>query len=73
MIDAADAEKIAVPVCMLASGDEDAGEVREWEGALRVERHVEVFGEQMHGWMSARGDLQDELVREAYERGTGYS
>jgi dienelactone hydrolase len=69
MIDAADAAKITVPTCMLASEDESVEEVKEWEEALKVEKLVEVFPDQVHGWMSARGDLEDEKVRGEYERG----
>jgi dienelactone hydrolase len=71
MIDPADAEKITIPVCMLASKDESLSEVEAWEKALKVEKHVEVFGDQIHGWMSARSDLKDEKVKKEYERGYG--
>ena len=33
--------------------------------------HVETFGDQVHGWMAARGDLENERVRKDYERGYG--
>lgn len=71
MIDTADAAKISIPVCMLASKHEDEGEVRAWEAALKVPSHVESFGGQMHWWMSARGDLRDEGVKREFERGYG--
>lgn len=69
MIDAADAAEIVVPTCMLASGEENAEEVREWEEALKVEKYVERFPGQVHGWMAARGDLEDAEVQAEYERG----
>jgi dienelactone hydrolase len=71
MIDAMDAARISIPVCMLASKDEDKGKVRAWEASLKVPSHVEVFEDQIHGWMSARGDLRDERTRTEYERGYG--
>lgn len=54
---------------MLASGDEDANAVAEFGKALSVDNHVETFGDQVHGWMAARGDLADEGVKREYERG----
>ena len=69
MVDPADAKGIKVPLCMLASGDEDATAVSEFGKTLSVENHVETFGDQIHGWMAARGDLENEKVRKEYERG----
>ena len=69
MVDPADAKGIKVPLCMLASGDEDANAVSEFSKTLSVENHVETFGDQIHGWMAARGDLGNEKVRKEYERG----
>lgn len=69
LIDPADAERITIPTLMLASGEEDAEEVKKWEEALRVEHHVETLKDQVHGWMSARGDLEDEKCKAAYEKG----
>ena len=69
MVDPADAKGIKVPLCMLASGDEDAKAVSEFGKTLSVENHVETFGDQIHGWMAARGDLENEKVRKEYERG----
>ena len=69
MVDPADAKGIKVPLCMLASGDEDATAVSEFGRTLSVENHVETFGDQIHGWMAARSDLSNEKVRKEYERG----
>jgi len=69
MIDKADAEKITIPHLVLASKDEDPGQIREFEEGLKGEKYVETFGGMIHGWMSARGDLEDEEVRKEYERG----
>lgn len=68
-MDAADAEKITIPTCMLPSKGESVEDVEKWEGALKVEKFVKRF-DQIHGWMSAKGNLEDEKCREAYE--TGY-
>lgn len=69
MVDPADAKGIKVPLCMLASGDEDANAVKEFGKTLSVENHIETFSDQVHGWMAARGDLENEKVKKEYERG----
>jgi hypothetical protein len=69
MLDPADEEKIVIPTLMLASEEESAEEVKKWADALKVEMHVERFDGQVHGWMSARGNLEDEKCKEAYEKG----
>ena len=69
LIDTQNAERISIPTCMLASKDETAEEVTAWGRALKVEKHVETFDSQIHGWMSARADLEDEKVKSEYVRG----
>lgn len=70
MVDPADAEGIKVPFVMLASGDEPADDVKKFETALgQTKKHVEIFGDQIHGWMAARADLSDDKVKKEYERG----
>lgn len=69
MVDPADAKHIKVPLCMLASKDEDAGDVKKFADNLAVEKHVEIFGDQIHGWMAARADLEDARVEAEYRRG----
>ncbi|KAH9212262.1 hypothetical protein DL95DRAFT_368644 [Leptodontidium sp. 2 PMI_412] len=64
-----DAAKITIPMCMLASKEEEAKDVKTFDEALTVEKHVETFGTQIHGWMSARADLEDETVKKEYLRG----
>ena len=54
---------------MLASGDEDADAVKAFGNNLTADKHIETFGDQVHGWMAARADLEDEKVRKEYERG----
>lgn len=69
MIDPADAAKVTIPFCMLASKEEEASEVTAFDKALTVTKYVETYGTQIHGWMSARGDLADDEVKREYERG----
>ena len=69
MIDPSDATKIKIPLCMLASGDESAEDVKKFESNLKGEKHVETFGDQIHGWMAARSNLEDAKVKSEYERG----
>lgn len=69
MIDAADAAKCTIPICMLASKDEPADDVKKFEEALTVTKHVETFDTQIHGWMAARANLEDKKVLAEYERG----
>jgi len=69
MVDAKDAKGIKIPLCMLASGDEKVEDVKAFEEGLTAEKYVETFGDQVHGWMAARGDLKNERVKKEYERG----
>jgi dienelactone hydrolase len=68
MVDPADAEKITSPSLMLASKDEPAEDVKKWEAALKVPKHVETV-DQIHGYMTARANLEDETNKAEYERG----
>ena len=54
MVDPNDAKGIKVPLCMLASKDEDDEAVKAFEKELTVPKHVETFNDQVHGWMAAR-------------------
>jgi len=69
MIDPTGAEKITIPYIMLASGEDPETDVKAFEKKLKVPHHVEIFKDQVHGWMAARGDLSDPHVREEYARG----
>lgn len=69
MVDPADAEKIKIPLCLLASGDESPDDVKKFEANLKGPKHVETFGDQIHGWMAARSNLEDPRVKQEYERG----
>ncbi|KAI4215853.1 MAG: hypothetical protein LQ351_001841 [Letrouitia transgressa] len=69
LVDPADAARVVVPMCVLASKDENAEKIKQFVQALRVEKHVETFHDQVHGWMAARADLADKRVREEFRRG----
>jgi len=69
MLDAADAAKVTIPMCVLGSEEEKAEDLEAFGNALKEEKHIERFDDQLHGWMSARADLADEEVRKEYERG----
>jgi dienelactone hydrolase len=69
MVDAADAANIDIPLCMLASKDENAEDVKKFEAALKGPKYVETFGDQIHGWMGARAGLDVLRNKEEYERG----
>ncbi|CAF9937029.1 MAG: hypothetical protein HETSPECPRED_010533 [Heterodermia speciosa] len=69
MVDPNDAKGISIPICMLPSGDEDQEAVKGFQEALNVPNYIETFPDQVHGWMAARGDLENEKVKKEYERG----
>ncbi|KAE8149906.1 dienelactone hydrolase family protein [Aspergillus avenaceus] len=69
MVDPAEAKNVNVPMAMLASKDEPSEDVEAYRSGLQVPHHFETFSTQIHGWMAARSDLEDELVRKEYERG----
>ena len=69
MVDKADAEGLTTPTIMLASGEEPEAAVNEFSDALKGPKHVEVFKDQIHGWMAARSNLKDDRVKAEYERG----
>lgn len=69
MVDPTEAEKINIPLIMLASKDEVKADLEKFEKNLKGEKHVEIFGDQIHGWMAARSDLDDARVKEEYIRG----
>ncbi|WEW61388.1 hypothetical protein PRK78_006878 [Emydomyces testavorans] len=69
MVDAKDAEKVVIPMAVLASKDEDAEVVEAYKKNLKVASYVETWRGQIHGWMAARGDLSDPEVKREYENG----
>lgn len=69
MVEPSEAEGIKVPLILLASQDEPADDVKDFESRLKVPKHVEVFADQVHGFMAARADLSQKRVLEEYTRG----
>jgi len=69
MVDPTEAANIDIPFCMLASGDEPVEDVKKFDAALKGPHHVEIFDDQIHGWMGARADLSVQRNKEEYERG----
>ena len=69
MVDPKDASGITIPTCIVASGDEDAEAVKGFVEALKVPSYHEIFSDQVHGFMAARGDLKNERVRAEFSRG----
>jgi dienelactone hydrolase len=69
MVEPKEAESIKVPLIMLASKEDPEDKVKEFEANLKGVKHVEIFRDQIHGWMAARADLSDDRVKEEYTRG----
>ncbi|KAL3493528.1 hypothetical protein BJX62DRAFT_235129 [Aspergillus germanicus] len=69
MLDPKDAHGVSVPMALLASKDEKAEDVSAFGANLNVANYVETFPDQIHGWMAARSNLEDDKVRKEYERG----
>lgn len=69
MIDAASVKNISVSFIMLASGEDPANTVEQFKNNLKVPNHVEIFSDQVHGWMAARANLSDTHVKDEYTRG----
>jgi len=69
MVDAGDAPGVTIPYIMLPSGDEPKEDVEKWQKGIQTPNVVEWFPDQVHGWMAARGDLENEKVKKEYERG----
>ncbi|EHL00975.1 putative Uncharacterized AIM2 family protein C30D10.14 [Glarea lozoyensis 74030] len=68
-VDPKEALGIKIPLCMLPSGDEPVEDVKKFQENLSVDNHVETFADMIHGWMTAKGDFEDERKRGEYERG----
>ena len=48
MVEPKDGAAITVPICMLASKDEDPEAVKGFKENLKVENHIETFSDQVH-------------------------
>lgn len=51
---AEDARGIKIPICVLASQDENPTDVKAFGEELIGKKHIETFEDQKHGWMGAR-------------------
>ncbi|KAJ9623037.1 hypothetical protein H2203_005969 [Taxawa tesnikishii (nom. ined.)] len=71
MVDPSDAPGVSIPFAMLPSKDEDKEAVEKWQQGVKTKNIVEWFPDQVHGFMAARGDLEDEKVKKEYERAYG--
>ncbi|KAL4870491.1 hypothetical protein BDV12DRAFT_184493 [Aspergillus spectabilis] len=69
MLDPEDAKEVNIPMALLASKDENPDDVAKFGANLKSDHYVETFPDQIHGWMAARSDLEDETVKKEYERG----
>ncbi|KAI0098953.1 alpha/beta-hydrolase [Hypoxylon sp. NC0597] len=69
MIDPSDAANVKIPMMILASEEETAEDVKKYEENLKVPKHIEMFEDQVHGFMSARANLKDDKAKAEYERG----
>lgn len=70
MGDAAEAERVNVPMCVLASAGGSEKAVEAYKKSLEKAGKsvlVESFGEMVHGWVSARGDVGEDKVRREYK------
>lgn len=68
MVDPNDATKVTIPMLMIPSKDENKEDVDKYEQNLSVPHSIEWFHDQIHGFMAARSNLDDENVRSAYEK-----
>ncbi|KAI9809089.1 MAG: hypothetical protein M1825_002378 [Sarcosagium campestre] len=69
MLDPNDALKVTVPIAVLASKDENVEDVEKFKANLKVKNFVDIYKDQLHGWMAARADLNDPRGKAEYERG----
>jgi dienelactone hydrolase len=69
MLNPAEALNVSIPMCLLPSMNEDVGEVEQYMANLKVPKRVEIFKDMVHGWMSAKGDLEDPHKKAEFERG----
>ncbi|KAK5045573.1 hypothetical protein LTR84_009191 [Exophiala bonariae] len=68
MVDPKDAPNITIPILSIPSKDEDKSAMDQYEAALKVPNKVEWYHDQIHGFMAARSDLEDDKVKAAYEK-----
>lgn len=69
MVSPEEGEKVQIPMMILASKEEPADDIKKYGENLKVDKHVETFSTEVHGFMSARADLKNETTKKEYERG----
>lgn len=70
LMDAADAQSVAIPHLVLASKDEAPETVAAYRPLVAPKGGaVETYSTMWHGWMGARADLEKEESRAEYVRG----
>ena len=68
MVDPNDAPGITIPFLMLPSQGEEKKDVEAWQQKVTAKHSVQWYPDQLHGFMVARGDLEDPKVVAAYEK-----
>ncbi|KAI1286593.1 Alpha/Beta hydrolase protein [Xylaria venustula] len=68
MVNPSGADNIGVPYGLIASMEEPVETIKDFESRLKVPHRVEIFGDQVHGFMAARADLNDGHVKAEYAR-----
>lgn len=72
LLDINDASKVAIPMVVLPSMDEDVEMIEKWTAALKAVSplsYSETFDDQVHGWMTSRADFNDVHKFKEYLRG----
>jgi len=63
------AEDVSCPILLLPTSGEKKEVVDEWVKGLKVRHKVRRFDDQVHGFMAAKGDLNDPHVADGYFAG----
>jgi len=69
LVEPEDAKLVTIPQIVLPSMDEDKEQIKAYGNNLKVEKYFETFEDQVHGWMSSKGDLENPRTREEFYRG----
>lgn len=64
---------MTIPHIVLASGEESKEEIAAYKEALETKKdipsEIDLYDSQVHGWMGARADFNDEENKKEFERG----
>jgi len=69
MVDPKDAAGLKIPICLIPSQGEEQKDVDAYVKDLTVPHELHWFKDQVHGFMAARSDLEDDKVKAAYQKG----